>query len=375
MSATSAALSDSQLSLKSQWPPHGGVAALHTCDCIAAQQLLRAACVSLRTPGVRGQACLLRASLMMSSTLVSPPGLNEQAAEVRLSSLPTTVRHFPEVLGSLASIELVPVQSPPSSDSVDSLQSSPEPPAASPNLGETQPPFAPATTMSESLPCTVVPLEQRPRSHSDPTTAGEPPVRSHRFRRPYKPVMRYFAKWRGQHQPMHKYLSVHDMVWAFIGSFLGILLPAALTFNLLELRLDRTDLTLIVGSFGASAVLLYSSIVSDFAQPRSVFGGHIVSASVGVCVRKMFPIGGVQLDSLACALGVSLAIVAMNLTRTLHPPGGATALIAVLPSSQIQNLGFLYVLIPMASGIGCMLLVALMVNNLPKHRTWPKWWY
>ena len=205
--------------------------------------------------------------------------------------------------------------------------------------------------------------------------SGEPPARSRRFGHPHKPVMRYFAKWRGQRQPMHKYLSVHDMVWAFIGSFLGILLPAALTFNLLEVRLDRTDLTLIAGSFGASAVLLYSSIVSDFAQPRSVFGGHVVSAFVGVCVRKMFPMGDVQLDCLACAFGVSLAIVAMNLTRTLHPPGGATALIAVLPSSQIQNLGFLYVLIPMASGIGCMLLVAVMVNNLPKHRTWPKWWY
>ena len=147
-----------------------------------------------------------------------------------------------------------------------------------------------------------------------------------------------------------------------------------LSFNLLTLRLSRTDLTLIVGSFGASAVLLYSSIVSDFAQPRSVLGGHIVSAFIGVCVRKMFPVHLVDVDWLACALAVSLAIAAMNLTRTLHPPGGATALIAVLPSEQIQNLGFLYIVIPIASGIACMLLVALIVNNIPRKRVWPKWW-
>ena len=165
------------------------------------------------------------------------------------------------------------------------------------------------------------------------------------------------------------------MLWAFVGSFLGIALPALLSFNLLQLRLSRTDLTLIVGSFGATAVLLYSTVASDLAQPRSVLGGHIVSAFIGVCVRKMFPVHLVQLDWLACALAVSLAIVAMNATRTLHPPGGATALIAVLPSAQIQDLGFTYIGIPIASGVACMLLVALIVNNLPRRRTWPKYWY
>ena len=107
------------------------------------------------------------------------------------------------------------------------------------------------------------------------------------------------------------------MLLAFVGSFVGILLPAVLSFNVLELREGRSDLVLIIGSFGASAVLLYSSVVSDFAQPRSVMGGHVVSALVGVCVRKAFPLGDVSVDCLACALAVSLAIVAMNITRTL----------------------------------------------------------
>ena len=165
------------------------------------------------------------------------------------------------------------------------------------------------------------------------------------------------------------------MAWAFIGSFLGILLPSLLSFNLLQLHLHRADLPLIVGSFGASAVLLYSSVVSDFAQPRSVLGGHVVSAFIGVSVRKMIPLGSLHVDCVACALSVALAIVAMNVTRTLHPPGGATALIAVLPSPVIQDLGFLYIVLPIASGVTLMLLVALVVNNIPRERVWPKWWF
>ena len=61
----------------------------------------------------------------------------------------------------------------------------------------------------------------------------------------------------------------------------------------------------------------------------------------------------------------------MQLTLTLHPPGGATALIAVIGSEQIHDLGFLYVLVPVASGAFILLLIALIVNNIPKHRFYP----
>ena len=264
----------------------------------------------------------------------------------------------------------------------------PQPSLASPSIPSPASPTHPKAAASDvqpplSITTTGTIATSRPRSHSDsvlqrrsPTavsTAVAATVEDGRLR-PHQHFIHYVRKWRGQRQPLHKYLPVWDMLWAFIGSFIGIAVPALLSFNLLTLRLSRTDLTLIVGSFGASAVLLYSSIVSDFAQPRSVLGGHIVSAFIGVCVRKMFPVHLVDVDWLACALAVSLAIAAMNLTRTLHPPGGATALIAVLPSEQIQNLGFLYIVIPIASGIACMLLVALIVNNIPRKRVWPKWW-
>jgi len=64
----------------------------------------------------------------------------------------------------------------------------------------------------------------------------------------------------------------------------------------------------------------------------------------------------------------------MHLTKTLHPPGGATALIAVIGSDGIHSLGYLYVLIPVALGACIMLLIALIINNIPENRRYPEFW-
>ncbi len=65
----------------------------------------------------------------------------------------------------------------------------------------------------------------------------------------------------------------------------------------------------------------------------------------------------------------------MHATKTLHPPGGATALIAVIGSDKIHNLGYLYVLMPVALGAIIMLIIALLVNNIPRSRRYPEFWF
>jgi CBS-domain-containing membrane protein len=77
---------------------------------------------------------------------------------------------------------------------------------------------------------------------------------------------------------------------------------------------------------------------------------------------------------LAAAVAVATAIALMHATKTLHPPGGATALIAVIGSEKIHALGFLYAIIPAGTGAVIMLVVALLVNNLPKTRRYPEFW-
>jgi len=64
----------------------------------------------------------------------------------------------------------------------------------------------------------------------------------------------------------------------------------------------------------------------------------------------------------------------MHATKTLHPPGGATALIAVIGSNKVHSLGYLYAVIPTGLGAVIMLVVALLVNNIPKNRRYPDFW-
>ncbi len=162
---------------------------------------------------------------------------------------------------------------------------------------------------------------------------------------------------------------VNHILWSWIGAFLGIYLVALLGQHLKLLSIDSLFL---IGSFGASAVLVYGAPLAEFSQPRNLVGGHVVSAIVGVTV---FVLAG-EPSILACSMAVSLAIVAMHLTRTLHPPGGATALIAVIGGDRVHSLGYTYAVCPVLVGALIMLLVALLVNNLstqPK-RHYPVYW-
>ncbi len=151
--------------------------------------------------------------------------------------------------------------------------------------------------------------------------------------------------------------------WSFLGAFIGIGLIAYIQ----SLQFPPLENVFLIGSFGASAVLVYGAIQSPLAQPRNLIGGHVVSAIVGVTVAKVMP----DIIWLTAPLAVATSIVAMQITRSLHPPGGATALIAVSGGTKIAELGYLYVITPVFSGALILLLVALIFNNITKKRHYP----
>ncbi|RZJ50926.1 MAG: HPP family protein [Chryseobacterium sp.] len=156
--------------------------------------------------------------------------------------------------------------------------------------------------------------------------------------------------------------------WSFLGAFFGIGIIAFLQSHYL---LEQENVFLI-GSFGASSVLIYGAIQSPLAQPRNLVGGHVLSALVGVTIYKIVP----DILWLSAPLAVAFSIVLMQYTKTLHPPGGATALIAVTSTGKIPELGYWYVLSPVLSGCLILLLVALVFNNITKNRSYPtsnKW--
>jgi CBS-domain-containing membrane protein len=161
-------------------------------------------------------------------------------------------------------------------------------------------------------------------------------------------------------------LHLSEIIWSWIGAFLGIAAVALISYKVLEGK----GLTMIIGSFGASAVLIYGAIKSPLAQPRNLLGGHFFSAIIGVTSYQLFQ----PQIWLASALAVATAIAVMHATKTLHPPGGATALIAVIGGESVHRLGYLYAIIPATVGASIMLAVALIVNNIPKTRRYPEFW-
>lgn len=162
-------------------------------------------------------------------------------------------------------------------------------------------------------------------------------------------------------------IGLHEMLWSLIGSAIGICLCEYLSAQYFEPK----DLTLVVGSLGASAILVYGAVKSPFSQPRNLIGGHIVSGLVGVACYQF--LGGTLW--LASGLAVSLAMIAMIATKTLHPPGGATALIAVIGGPKIHALGFLYAFVPAGLGAFILVVIALLVNNLSRNRRYPEYWF
>lgn len=178
--------------------------------------------------------------------------------------------------------------------------------------------------------------------------------------------MNYFNKMKGttKSPPL---VSLSEIIWSWIGAFLGIASVALINYHLVE----EQDLVMIIGSFGASAVLIYGAIKSPLAQPRNLLGGHVISAVIGVTAYEILH----PHLWLAASVAVATAIAVMHATKTLHPPGGATSLIAVIGSQKIHNLGYLYAVIPVGLGAAVMLLVALLVNNIPKNRRYPEYWF
>ncbi len=157
-----------------------------------------------------------------------------------------------------------------------------------------------------------------------------------------------------------------ELFWSWLGALIGIGLVAYLHYG----RLGPGGTTMLVGSFGATAVLIYGAIRSPLAQPRNLVGGHLISAAIGVASWQAFE----ATPWFAAAFAVATAIGVMHYTRTLHPPGGATALIAVIGGDKIHALGYGYLFSPIFTGVMIMLAVSLLLNNVVKWRRYPEFW-
>ena len=199
-----------------------------------------------------------------------------------------------------------------------------------------------------------------------------------------KPIARFFGYRDGPRRDIGNVLIAG---WAFCGAFVGIITIEAV--SMIPAINDR-GVPIVLASFvsysvhwnyslvaetrqGAAAILEYNAIGSPFSQPRNTILGHFLSAVIGISVTKLFSLNPnfEDLRWVAGALACGLASAAMTLTNTIHPPAGATALLAAVDTT-IGHLG--WYLIPLVLLSTALLLVtSLLLNNI--QRQYPLYWW
>jgi CBS domain-containing membrane protein len=149
---------------------------------------------------------------------------------------------------------------------------------------------------------------------------------------------------------------------AAAGGLLGVLLVSTVS----HWFLSGAEAAMVVASMGATAVLVFAVPHGPMSQPWPVIGGHLLSALIGVTCAQFLP--GVILSS---AVAVGLAIWVMYELGCLHPPGGATALAAVVGGEQILSLGYGFLLTPVLLNVAVIVTAAVLFNLLFSWRRYP----
>lgn len=168
--------------------------------------------------------------------------------------------------------------------------------------------------------------------------------------------MNYFKKFQGQDVALPPKSSLGDILFVWIGGFIAIAIIGYLTKSYENL--------LVMGSFGASCVLLFGFPKSPFSQPRNVILGHFLSTLIGLFFLHFV---GDAWWSMSLALATAMAV--MIATRTVHPPAGSNPLIVFLLGSNWD-----YLIFPSLVGSIILVVVALFYNNLHSKRTYPEYW-
>jgi CBS-domain-containing membrane protein len=169
-------------------------------------------------------------------------------------------------------------------------------------------------------------------------------------------MTKFLQRCRGAGGERPAYPGVSAIVLGGLGGFIAI--------GALALLSGGFGTMLLLGSFGASCVLLFGYPDAPFAQPMNVIGGHVICTAIGLAALHWI---GPQPWVLALAVGCSIA--AMMATRTVHPPAGSNPVIVFLGHS-----GWGFFLFPVACGVLILVSIAWAYNNAVRKTPYPHYW-
>lgn len=168
--------------------------------------------------------------------------------------------------------------------------------------------------------------------------------------------MNFFKKWRGQNAELPERSS--------IPAILANALIAGLVISALFLLTEKLDTILVMGTFAASSLIVFSYPDSPFAQPRNVILGHLWGTVIGLtCLTFLGPAWW------SAGLAVALTIVAMKSCRTVHPPATSNPMVIFLIKPHWS-----FIFFPTLAGAFAIILIGLFIHNFRRQEAWPKYW-
>jgi CBS-domain-containing membrane protein len=141
-------------------------------------------------------------------------------------------------------------------------------------------------------------------------------------------------------------------------------LEAAIAIGAMEWFSRASHYPLVIIPFATSIVRVVGSPDAEPAQPRALIGGHVVSTIMGLALLKF-----TGPHAWAAAAGVGLAVIAMYLTGTFHPPAGINPLLVIS-----NNLSWSFLFAPVHAGALLLTAFACVWRRWMGRRPWPERW-
>lgn len=149
-----------------------------------------------------------------------------------------------------------------------------------------------------------------------------------------------------------KIMSNKEVYVSIAGAFFATLCASFFSFNILQAE----NHPMILASTGASAMLIFAIPHSPVSQPWPLVGGHIISAFIGISAYYLIP------DPIvASSAAIGVAMLLMHHTGSMHPPGGATAVTAVIGGSSVHELGYYFIIVPVFFNSIILLSIAMAI--------------